>query len=124
MSITDQIPTQSGFVAKTDGSVVIADIDLAGKTAIVTGGYSGIGLEPVRALVDNGVQVIVPVRSPEQARKALAEINGDVQTLTMDLADLASVKRFAEAALDQLNSLDMLINNPGIMASPDARVRP
>ena len=56
---------------------MLADIELAGKTAIVTGGYSGIGLETTRALAAKGTRVIVPVRSPEKAASALAEIAGE-----------------------------------------------
>ena len=122
MARSDQTPTNSGFSAKTDGSVVIADLDLSGKTAIVTGGYSGIGLETTRALAAKGVSVIVPVRSPDKARESLAGIEGDVKTHALDLADLASVSSFADAMLGQLAKLDMLINNAGIMACPETRV--
>lgn len=124
MALADQVPTQSPFDAKTDGSVVVADLDLAGKTAIVTGGYSGIGLETTRALAAKGVTVIVPVRSPEKATQSLAGLKGDIKTHALDLADLASVRSFAQAMNGQLDKLDMLINNAGIMACPEARVGP
>lgn len=124
MAITDQVPTNSGFPAKTDGSVVIADLDLGGKTAIVTGGYSGIGLETTRALAAKGVSVIVPVRSPEKAAETLAGIEGDVKTASLDLSDLASVRQFGASMVDQLDRLDMLLNNAGIMACPETRVGP
>lgn len=124
MAVSDQVPTQSGFHAKSRGAEVLADIDLAGKFAIVTGGYSGIGLEAVRALAAKGASVLVPVRSPEKAAETLAGIAGDVTTAAMDLADLASVRRFAEDVLDGRRSIDLLINNAGIMACPEARVGP
>lgn len=124
VAISDQVPTNSGFEAKTDGAAVIADLDLAGKTAIVTGGYSGIGLETTRALAAHGVSVVVPVRSPEKATQTLAGIDGDVRTHALDLADLASVRGFAEAMLEQLTQLHLLINNAGIMACPQAQVGP
>jgi NAD(P)-dependent dehydrogenase (short-subunit alcohol dehydrogenase family) len=124
MAIADQVPVGSGYAARTDGAVVIADADLAGKTAIVTGGYSGIGLETVRALADKGVRVIVPVRDEAKAAAALAEIGGDVQSATMDLGDVASVRRFAAAMVDELDRLDIVINNAGIMATPETRVGP
>lgn len=124
MARSDQAPTNSGFAAKTDGAVVIADLDLSGQTAIVTGGYSGLGLETTRALAAKGVSVIVPVRSREKAAEALAGIEGDVKTHALDLADLASVRSFAEAMLGQLQALDILINNAGIMACPETRVGP
>ena len=124
MARSNQVPTNSGFGPKTDGAVVIGDLDLSGKTAIVTGGYSGLGLETTRALAAKGVSVIVPVRSPEKAAEALAGIDGDVKTHALDLADLASVRSFAEAMLGQLSGLDLLINNAGIMACPETRVGP
>ena len=124
MAVADQVPTDSGFVAKTDGADVIKGIDLAGKTAIVTGGYSGIGLETVRALVGAGVDVIVPARSREKAETNLAEIDGDVRVGDMDLGDIGSVARFADEMTGSLEKLDLLINNAGIMANPETRVGP
>ncbi len=124
MARSDQAPTDSGFSAKTDGADVIADLDLSGKTAIVTGGYSGLGLETTRALAAKGASVIVPVRSPEKAAESLAGIDGDIKTHALDLAQLSSVRSFAEAMLGQLGQLDMLINNAGIMACPETRVGP
>jgi NAD(P)-dependent dehydrogenase (short-subunit alcohol dehydrogenase family) len=124
MARSDQVPTNSPFGAKTDGSEVIADVDLAGKTAIVTGGYSGLGLETVRALAAKGATVVVPIRSPQKAAENLAGVQGHVKTEAMDLGDLATVRSFAESALSQLERLDLLINNAGIMACPEARVGP
>lgn len=124
MAVSDQVPTQSGFHAKSSGAEVVSAIDLAGKTAVVTGGYSGIGLETVRCLASRGASIIVPVRSPEKAADALAGIKGDVVTAPMDLADLASVRRFAEGLVERLTRLDLLINNAGIMACPETRVGP
>ncbi|MCX4241827.1 oxidoreductase [Paraliomyxa miuraensis] len=124
MALSDQVPTQSPFPARTDGSVVIADIELGGKTAIVTGGYSGIGLETTRALAAKGVKVIVPVRDPGKAKDTLADIEGDVVTHALDLAELASVRAFSAAMVADLARLDLLINNAGIMACPEARVGP
>jgi NAD(P)-dependent dehydrogenase (short-subunit alcohol dehydrogenase family) len=124
MAIKDQVPTNSGFIARTDGAVVIADADLAGKTAIVTGGYSGIGLETVRALAAKGVRVIVPVRDPAKAKAALADMPGTVETAAMDLGNIASVRAFAADMAATLGQLDIVINNAGIMACPETRVGP
>ncbi|MGF1467549.1 MAG: oxidoreductase [Sandaracinaceae bacterium] len=124
MALSDQVPTSSGFAAKTDGADVVTDVDLDGRTAIVTGGYSGIGLETVRVLAAKGVRVLVPVRSPDKAAASLAGLEGEVTTAPMDLADLASVRAFAEAVLGEHDRLDLLINNAGIMACPEARVGP
>lgn len=124
MAVSDQVPTNSGFGARTDGADVISDVDLGGKTAVVTGGYSGIGLETVRALAGKGAEVVVPVRSPEKAAENLADVDSDVKTAPLDLADLASIRQFGETMLQDLDRLDLLINNAGIMASPEARVGP
>lgn len=124
MAISDQVKTESGFHAKSTATEVVKDIDLSGKTAIVTGGYSGIGLETVKALAAKGVKVIVPVRSPEKAAASLADVKGDVTTAAMDLADLASVRAFAQDVVGSQSRLDLLINNAGIMACPMARVGP
>ena len=124
MAVSDQIPTGSGFSARTEGAEVVAGMDLAGMTAVVTGGYSGLGLETVRTLADKGVAVIVPVRSPDKASENLAGIHGNVTTAPLDLADLASVRRFGESMIEDLDRLDLLINNAGIMACPETRVGP
>ncbi|MGV8856233.1 MAG: oxidoreductase [Devosia sp.] len=124
MSAADQVPVNSGFAAKTPAMDVLGDVDLSGKTAIVTGGYSGIGLEVVRALASRGARVIVPVRTPAKAAENLAGVEGDIRTEAMDLADLASVRQFAERVASDLTSLDLLINNAGIMACPESRVGP
>ncbi|MCR9137162.1 MAG: oxidoreductase [Alphaproteobacteria bacterium] len=124
MAVSDQVPVQSGFHAKSTAAEVLEGVDLAGKTAIVTGGYSGIGLEKVKGLASRGAKVIVPVRTPEKAAANLAGIEGDVTTAAMDLSDLASVRQFAESVMGAQSKLDILINNAGIMACPEARVGP
>ena len=124
MAVSDQVPTQSGFYAKSTGAAVLSDVDLTGKTAIVTGGYSGIGLETVCGLASKGASVVVPVRSPDKAGESLAGVQGNVETAPLDLADLASVRRFADTMLGALSRLDLLINNAGIMACPEHRVGP
>ena len=122
MAIEDQQPLGSGFHHRPDGAEVVRDIDLAGTTAVVTGGYSGIGLETVRALVGKGVRVFVPARNEEKAKKNLAGIEGQVEIGAMDLGDVGSVKSYAGGLSDRLDGLDLLINNAGIMATPETRV--
>lgn len=124
MAQSDQTPVQSPFNRNSTGAEVLADISLQGKVAIVTGGYSGIGLETTRALAAKGVKVIVPVRSMKKAAENLAAISGDVQTAMLDLGDLASVRSFADEMGKNLKQLDLLINNAGIMACPETRVGP
>jgi NAD(P)-dependent dehydrogenase (short-subunit alcohol dehydrogenase family) len=122
MAAQDQKPIGSGFHAKSTAKEVIQGIDLKGKNAIVTGGYSGIGLETVRALASAGARVTVPARRPELASEALASVAGEIEIAPMDLADLASVRGFADHYAGTGRALNLLINNAGIMACPLARV--
>ena len=122
MSARQQEKIGSGFEAKSEPAQILEGIDLAGKVAVVTGGYSGIGLETTRALAAAGVRVYVPVRNPAKAEDNLADISGDVSCLQMDLSDLASVRSFAAQMLEKESVLDLLINNAGIMACPETRV--
>ena len=71
-----QAPIHSGFGPATTARETLHGIDLEGKVAIVTGGYSGIGLETTRALAEAGAAVIVPARTPDKARQALSSILG------------------------------------------------
>ena len=120
---TPQHRIESGFNAQSTASEVLDDIDLTGQVAIVTGGYSGLGLETVSALVGANATVIVPARRVEVAREALdARGLTRVAVVPLDLADLASVRAFAEGFLASNENLDILINNAAIMASPEARV--
>lgn len=117
-----QQPIHSGFSAASTASDVLAGIDLTGKTAIVTGGYSGIGTETTRVLRAAGARVIVPARDIDKARANLAGL--DVEILPMDLADPRSVDAFAADFLSRGEPLHILINSAGVMACPlerDAR---
>jgi S-adenosylhomocysteine hydrolase len=67
--VTPQHPLPSGFGAGSTAAEVLRDIDLSGRLAVVTGGYSGIGLETVRALAGAGAQVIVPSRRPARSAR-------------------------------------------------------
>lgn len=124
MGQTEQKPLGSAFHAKSTADEVLADINMTGKTVVFTGGYSGIGLEGVRALAKKGAKVTVPARRLEAAEAALGGIQGDIEIAQMDLADLSSVRKFATDYVDTGRSLDLLINNAGIMACPETRVGP
>lgn len=124
MAAINQKPTGSGFGPKTTAREVMAGVDLAGKIAVVTGGYSGIGLETTRALVDAGADVVLPARDKEKADTALAEAGVVAETRVMDLADLASVQNFAAEFAGGRDRVHLLINNAGIMACPESRVGP
>ncbi len=114
---TLQSPLNSGFNAASTASDVIRGIDLSGKTIVVTGGYSGIGLETTRVLHQAGATVIVPVRTPEKARRNLDGL--DVELLPLDLLDPASIDAFAAEFLRRHDTLDTLINSAGVMMLPD-----
>ena len=112
-----QVTIESGFGAATTTDQIIRGIDLSGKNAIVTGGYSGLGRETVRVLRSAGARVIVPARDIERARKALREIPG-IEIEPMDLLDPATIDAFADRFLAFGKPLHLLINNAGIMANP------
>ncbi|HEY1486991.1 MAG TPA: SDR family NAD(P)-dependent oxidoreductase [Micromonosporaceae bacterium] len=118
---TPQKPIGSGFGPRSMPADVLAGIDLTDRLAIVTGGYSGLGLETTRGLASAGARVIVPARRPEHAASVLAGLDR-VEVAAMDLADQASVRTFAESIADL--DIAMLINNAAIMAAPEARVGP
>lgn len=117
---TEQKPLGSGFGTRTTARDVLAGLDLSGKVAIVTGGYSGLGLETVRALVDAGAEVTVPARDQAKAQAALADIPG-VALAALDLMAPASVAAFCDAWRARNPRLDILINNAAIMANPLTR---
>ena len=124
MSIDQHVPLGSGFAAKSEPDHVLADIELDRTTVVVTGGYSGIGLETTKALAAHGARVIVPVRTPAKAADNLGTIEGDVVAREIDLADIGSVRSFAAGLSAELDSIDVLINNAGVMATPERRVGP
>ncbi|MCP2340270.1 SDR family NAD(P)-dependent oxidoreductase [Actinomadura rupiterrae] len=113
----------SGFGAHSTARDVLAGIDLTGKTALVTGGYSGLGLAGVRALVEAGARVVVPARRLEVAREALRGV-ARVDVFELDLGDLESVRRFSDHLVADGRTLDIVITNAGIMACPETRVGP
>ncbi len=122
MAASDQKKIESGFGMKSEAAEVLDGIDLAGKVAVVTGGYSGIGVETTRALIDAGAKVHVPVRNLEKAEETLADIDGEVHVGEMDLSDLDSVRAYAESIRSIEPTVDLLINNAGIMACPETRI--
>ncbi len=118
--MTQQSPIISPFGYRSTALEVIAGIDLTGKVALVTGGYSGLGLETVRALASAGAKVLVGARRPDTAASDLAEVSGDVTILKLDLADPASIDSFAAEVSAISPALHILINNAAIMACPKA----
>jgi NAD(P)-dependent dehydrogenase (short-subunit alcohol dehydrogenase family) len=119
--VTAQAPIASPFGYRSTAADVIAGIDLRGKNALVTGGYSGLGLDTVRALAGAGARVFVAARRPDVAAEDLKDVAGDVTILTMDLSDPVSIDAFAADIAARADALHILINNAAIMACPLAR---
>jgi NAD(P)-dependent dehydrogenase (short-subunit alcohol dehydrogenase family) len=88
----------------------------AGRTVIVTGANSGLGLVTARELARVGATTILAVRNLDKGNAAAAGMTGDVQVRQLDLQDLASIHDFAEG----VDRVDVLVNNAGIMAVPFA----
>jgi NAD(P)-dependent dehydrogenase (short-subunit alcohol dehydrogenase family) len=118
---TPQHKIGSGFGHDSTAAEVLDGIDLSGRYCVVTGGYSGIGLEATRALARAGAAVVVPARRPAAARESLGGLDG-VLVDALDLGDLASVAAFAQRLLDAGRPVDIVINGAGIMACPETRV--
>jgi NAD(P)-dependent dehydrogenase (short-subunit alcohol dehydrogenase family) len=91
---------------------------LDGRTFVVTGANSGIGLVAARELARAGARVVLAVRDVAKGRAAAQSIQGETEVRPLDLADLASVRAFADA---WAGPLDVLINNAGVMAVPEKR---
>jgi NAD(P)-dependent dehydrogenase (short-subunit alcohol dehydrogenase family) len=93
---------------------------LDGRTVVVTGANSGLGLVAARELARSGARVVLAVRNTAKGERAAATLAGDVEVRALDLADLASVRAFAA---EWEGAIDVLVNNAGIMAVPRARTK-
>lgn len=101
---------------------------LTGKKVIITGGNSGIGLEAAKLLAGKGMRIILAVRSETKgaaARKQILALHpeGHVELRMLDVADLTSVRSFANGILRDFNSMDILINNAGVMIPPYSKTK-
>ncbi|OBR46710.1 oxidoreductase [Paraburkholderia tropica] len=114
---TRQAPVHSGFDATTTAKEIMAGRHLSSTTAIVTGGYSGLGLEAARMLASAGASVIVPARDVARANGALQSISG-IEVAPLDLMDPDSIDAFARTFLATGKPLHLLLNSAGIMAPP------
>jgi len=116
--------TDLGEHATTDE--VLAGIDLRGSTAVVTGASTGLGLETARALAAAGGRVVLAVRDDAKGGAALASIretvpDAAIETAIVDLGSLTSVREFADDVLARTSTIDILINNAGVMYTPFGR---
>ena len=123
MSADQQKPFGSGFGLRSTASEVLKGVSLAGRNVVFTGGYSGIGIEGVKAMARAGAAITVPARRPDTARAELAGVS-NVEVAELDLADLSSVAKFAAAYVASGRPLHILVNNAAIMANPETRVGP
>jgi NAD(P)-dependent dehydrogenase (short-subunit alcohol dehydrogenase family) len=104
-----------------------ADIpDQHGRTAVVTGANGGLGLETARQLAAKGAHVVMAVRNQGKASAAVEEIRTSVpdaalELVALDLASQASVRAAAEQIIAAHKSIDLLINNAGVMGIPEAK---
>ena len=116
----------SAFNQHSTTNEVIEGVDLSGKTALVTGASAGLGVETVRTLATAGAQVIMVARNEEKLRAAQQMLLGEnpafhLDAQVLDLADLDSVRSGGAAILSRHATLDILINNAGVMACPLGR---
>jgi NAD(P)-dependent dehydrogenase (short-subunit alcohol dehydrogenase family) len=95
----------------------------SGRLAVITGANTGLGYENTRYFAGKGIKVVMACRSEQRARDAMARLQAELNTadlefMPLDLGDLASVRRFADAFRDKYDRLDLLVNNAGIMWTP------
>lgn len=88
-----------------------------GRTVIITGANSGLGLETARELARVGAHIVMAVRNTDKGKAAQATVTGSTEVRQVDVADLASVRAFA----DTVEAADILVNNAGIMMVPQAK---
>ena len=113
----------SQFTRESTTDQVLEGISLEGKTAVVTGATSGLGLETARALASVGARVVILGRSAnklEAAAEQLKSLNlaGEIETGTLDLCDLDQIRNSASDLLQRFPEIHLLINNAGVMMCP------
>jgi NAD(P)-dependent dehydrogenase (short-subunit alcohol dehydrogenase family) len=111
------------FNAETTAEEVVKGLNLAGKTMVVTGSSAGLGAETARVLAKAGATVVLVARNAEKNAKVAADIrtatpNAKLSQVTMDLADLGSVRRAAKEILVAHPKVHALINNAGFVGGP------
>ena len=108
-----------GFESTTDD--VLEGVDLTGTRVLVTGTAGGLGLETARALTAHGAEVVGAVRDVDRGRAAADAAGATFELCELDLSSLASIRACTDALLADLDDLDVIIANAGVMAAPQAQ---
>lgn len=106
----------STFTAESTAEQVAAELDLTGKSVLITGCNSGLGLETLRVLAARGARILGAARSLTKAAEACASVGGDTAPIACDLSDPASIRMAVEAVQEPV---DAIIANAGVMALQD-----
>lgn len=112
------------FGAESTTDDVLSGVDLTGTTVLVTGASAGLGVETVRALSAHGASVITGVRDPAKAEANLGAAGVDLDSVDirqLDLASLDAARTFADGVAADGPTLDVIIANAGVMATPEGR---
>lgn len=116
----------TSFDSTTTTDQVLDGVDLTGRRFVITGAASGLGLESARVLAEHGASITAVARSSERADAAADRIGelvpgSDVEPAVADLGDLSSIRSFTDGFMDRHETLDVLMNNAGVMACPFGR---
>jgi len=112
----------SGFGYGSTAEEVTAGLDLSGKTFLVTGMNSGIGLESARVLAMRGARIVAAARTEEKAREAGAAFNDRLVPVPCELSEPSSVRAAVERVKSSVDKLDGILCNAGIMALPQRTI--
>lgn len=118
----------ANYQPEMDAEEATAGVDLTGKTVVVTGGSAGLGVETISVLAKRGAKVVSVVRDTVKGEAALSVIrdaqhDAELSMIHLDLFDLDSVRDGAQQIADLNPSIDILINNAGVMAAPLERTK-
>ncbi|NVN53106.1 SDR family NAD(P)-dependent oxidoreductase [Mycolicibacterium hippocampi] len=97
--------------------------DQTGRTAVITGANTGLGFETAKALAAKGATVVIAVRDTDKGAKAASQMTGDVQVQELDLTSLDSIGAAADALKSRFDTIDLLINNAGVMTTPKGNTK-
>ena len=97
--------------------------DQTGRTAVITGANTGLGFETAKALAAKGATVVIAVRDTDKGTKAASQMTGDVQVQELDLTSLDSIGAAADALKSRFDTIDLLINNAGVMTTPKSNTK-